>query len=331
MNVTFCRYFFLDLTVAVDAVGILTSFTDGPSSLSVYPSGGATVMQQVNQQELDGAAYTLAKDFLLQSGAGKGVTPELIEKYLHLSSPRPDTLAGLYEHMLESAQSANMYAGVIGGSIGGVANLGPLLCDFEPAEVLEKYRSGWEGVLDDIVAQLKPRGSVPRTSRSIWPRYCRSVLSGARFLSQFSTADDFYGWVDLFDEDERARPALPLLLAQEIEGFGFALACNFLNGLGYENFSKPDVHVKDIFGALALCAEGAGDYEVFRAVGRLARNVGVTPYNADKLFWLVGSGYFYDDPHIGNKGRIGRHKKRFIEVAKGRLKPARHSETSHTS
>src|ERR671910_2942657 len=299
--------------------------------VSVYPFGGATVMHQVNQQELDRAAYTLAKDFLLQSGARKGGTPELIEKYLHLSTPRPDTLAGLYEHMLESAQSANMKAGVIGGSIGGVGNLGRVLCDFEPALVLEKYRSGWEGILDDIVTQLRPRGSVPRTSRSIWPRYCRSVLSGARFLSQFSTTDDFYRWVDLFDEDERARPALPLLLAQEIEGFGFALACDLLNGLGYENFSKPDAHVKEIFGGLGLCAEGAGDYEVFRAVGRLARNADVTPYNADKLFWLEGSGHFYDDPHIGNKGRIGRHKKEFIEVARERLESMRYAEAPRTS
>jgi hypothetical protein len=276
-------------------------------------------MHQANQQELDRAAYTLAKDFLLQSGAGKGVTPELIEKYLHLSAPRPDTLAALYEHILESAQSANMKAGVIGGSIGGVANLGPVLCDFEPAEVLEKYRSGWEDVLDDVVAQLKPRGSVPRTSRSIWPRYCRSVPTGARFLSQFSTADDFYGWVDLFDEDERARLALPLLLAQEIEGFGFALACDFLNGLGYENFSKPDVHVKEIFWALGLSPLSTSDYEVFKDVARVAGNAGVTPYDVDKLFWLIGSGYFYDDPHVGKQGRIGSQKKRFIEVAKEQL------------
>jgi hypothetical protein len=273
----------------------------------------------VSQQELDRTAYALAKDFLLQSGAGKGVTPDLIEKYLHLSTPRPDTLAGLYEHMLESAQSANMKAGVIGGSIGGVGKLGPVLCDFEPAEVLEKYRSGWEGVLDDIVAQLKPRGSVPRTSRSIWPRYCRSVLSGARFLSQFSTADDFYRWVDLFDKDERARMALPLLLAQEIEGLGFALACDFIMGLGYENFSKPDVHLKDIFWALGLSPFGTSDYEVFRAVARVARNADITPYNVDKLFWLIGSGYFYEDPDVGKQGRIGTQKQRFIEVAKEQL------------
>jgi len=91
------------------------------------------------------------------------------------------------------------------------------------------------------------------------------------------------------------------------------------------------VHVKDIFGSLGLCPPGAGDYEVFRAVGRLARNAGVTPYNADKLFWLVGSGYFYDDPHIGNKGRIGRHKKEFIEIARERLEPMRHAEAPRTS
>jgi hypothetical protein len=40
---------------------------------------------------------------------------------------------------------------------------------------------------------------------------------------------------------------------------------------------------------------------------------------------LVGSGYFYDDPHIGNKGRIGRHKKEFIDMTRERLGPERHS------
>jgi hypothetical protein len=289
-------------------------------------------MHQVNQQELDKAAYALAKDFLLQSGAGKGVTPELIEKYLHLDkTARPQTVAALYERLLGSAQNANMKAGVIGGSIGGVGKLGRVLCDFEPALVLEKYSSGWEGVLDDIVEQLKPRGSIPRTSRSIWPRYCRSVLSGARFLSRFSSADDFYGWVDFFDEDERARPALPLLLAQEIEGIGFALACDFLKELGYENFSKPDAHIKDIFWALGLSPWGTNDYEVFKAVARVARNAGVTPYNVDKLFWLIGSGSFYDDPHIGNKGRIGSQKKQFIEVARTKLEPSHQARALRTT
>src|SRR4051794_41795432 len=76
-------------------------------------------MRQLNQQHFDRAAYALAKDFLWRSGAERGVTPELIEKYLHISRPRPESVAGLYESMLEAAQSGNMNAGVVGGSIGG--------------------------------------------------------------------------------------------------------------------------------------------------------------------------------------------------------------------
>jgi hypothetical protein len=83
------------------------------------------------------------------------------------------------------------------------------------------------------------------------------------------------------------------------------------------------VHIKDIFGSLWLCPPGAGDYGVFKAVGRLARNAGVTPYNVDKLFWLIGSGYFYEDPHIGHKGKIGSLKKQFIEIALKELEPSR--------
>jgi hypothetical protein len=52
--------------------------------------------------------------------------------------------------MLESAQSGNINAGVVGGSIGGVGKLGQILCDFDPSRVLKKCPSGWEGVLDDI-------------------------------------------------------------------------------------------------------------------------------------------------------------------------------------
>lgn len=281
----------------------------------------------MSQQELDRATYAIAKEFLLQAGADRGVTPELVEKDLHLSTPRPQTMAGLYERMLGSAQSANMKAGVIGGSIGGVGNLRRVLCDFEPSQVLEKYQSDWEEVLDDVVAQLKPRGSVRRTPRSIWPRYCRTILSSAKFLVQFESANDFYEFVDFFGEDERARAALPLLLDQEIEGFGFALACDFVMGLGYENFSKPDVHIKDIFGGLGLCPWGSSDYEVFKAVARVARNSGVTPYNVDRLFWLIGSGYIHGEPHVGNK--ISSRKNEFIEVARTKLGSLRDMESPH--
>jgi len=107
--------------------------------------------------------------------------------------------------------------------------------------------------------------------------------------------------------------SLPLLLEVGISGLGFPLARDFLKALGYLNFAKPDVHIRDIFTALQLCPPKANNYQIFKAVVRVAHNCNRTPYNVDKLFWLIGSGYFYDDTHIGKNGRIGSMKVPFIE------------------
>jgi len=274
------------------------------------------MQHSLNEAERDKAAYALAKHCLLQQ-AGAGVTPQLLEKYLH-PKPRPNSVAGIYQRILESAQNANMKAAVVGGAIGGVAKLGSILCDFEPKAVLKKY-SSWESILDDVEKSLNPIGKIRRTPRSIWPQYCQAILSGARFMSLFATADDFYNWVSFFDNDIRARPALPMLLDNEIKGFGFALASDFLKELGFINFAKPDVHLRDIFVGLNPCSANASDYEVSKAVVRLANNANVDPYNADKMFWLIGSGFFYDDKQIGDKGKVGSQKAKFIAEAKPKL------------
>lgn len=266
---------------------------------------------------IDKKVYLLAKEYWPSRNI-TGVTAALVERYLNPLSlnPKPTTKEAIYQRILESAQNANMKAGVIGRSIGGVEKLSPILESFNTKAVLDKYASGYETILDDIVEQLKPNGEVRRTSRSIWPQYCKTILSAANFIEQFSSASDFFGWVDFFDKDERARAGLPLLLSREIEGFGFALSCDFLKEMGYVNFPKPDVHLRDIFTALSLCPDKSDDYQLFKAVIRLARHAGVSPYNADKAFWLIGSGNFYADPHLGNEGRVGRRKKEFIEYAK---------------
>jgi hypothetical protein len=274
------------------------------------------VLKDQNEAVRDRAAYALAKQCLLQQ-SGASVTPELLKRYLH-PKPRPSSIADIYQRILESAQNANMKAGVVGGAIGGVDKLSSILCGFQPKAVLEKY-SGWEPILDDVEKFLNPAGKIRRTPRSIWPHYCKAILSGARFMSQFETPDDFYNWVSFFDNDSRARPALPMLLAHEIEGFGFALASDFLKELGFINFAKPDVHLRDIFIGLNLCAASANDYELSKAVVRLATNAGVSPYNADKIFWLIGSGFFYDDKQNGDKGKIGSLKAKFIAEAKIKL------------
>ena len=270
--------------------------------------------------EIDRKAYELAKSYL-PSLKIPGVTQALIEKYLNPLSlnSKPTSKEQLYCRILEHAQNANMKSEVIGGSIDGVDKLASVLYGFNPKAVLAEYGDNWQMVLDHIVKELNPRGQVRRTPQSIWPQYCRTILSAAEFIEQFASAEDFFRWIDFFDRDDRARASLPMLLGHKIEGFGFALSCNFLKELGYIKFPKPDVHLHDIFTALELCENGNDNYQLFKAIIRVAIHSNVTPYNADKVFWLIGSGYFYQDPMIGSKGRVGSHKKDFIEFARTKI------------
>ena len=266
----------------------------------------------------DRKAFDLAWEFLLGLRV-PGLTEDVINAHIKPSdsNPPPLTLIQIYKGILNSAQNANMRAGVIGRAIGGFDRLDSVLFGFDPAKVLKRYRT-WNDVLDVIVKKLKPRGQIRREPRSIWPLYCRTILTAAEFVTRFESGDDFKRWADFFDKDDRARSALPMLISLEIDGVGFPLACDFLKENGYRNFAKPDVHIKDIFSRLGL-ARSRNDYEVFSAVVRVALNVGETPYCVDKLFWLIGSGNFYDHPHIGVAGRIGNNKERFYKFVHRRL------------
>jgi hypothetical protein len=270
--------------------------------------------------EIDLKAYELAKNYLPDLEI-PGVTQAVIEKYQNEPSGMRKLASKeeLYQHLLEAAQNTGMKPVVIGKAIDGVDKLAPVLHNFNPKKVLDEYGDDWQLVLDRIIHELKPKGQIRMTSRSIWPHYCQTILSAAQFIEQFASADDFFRWIDFFNQDDRARASLPMLLDHEIDGFGFALSCDFLKRLGYANFPKPDVHLHDIFTALELCQADDDDYQLFKAIIRLARNANVTPYAADKTFWLIGSGYFYSDPMIGSSGRIGNHKQDFIEFARKKL------------
>jgi hypothetical protein len=261
---------------------------------------------------LDKAAYHLGRSFLLKF---KPVTPQLLDRYLSVpDGDRPKDLAGIFYNLVFSAQNRHALPRVIGGAVGGVDKLSGVLCEFEPGQVLEKFAiGGSERLLDDIIKGLLSHRPPRRESNSLWPRFCTAVLCGAEFLSQFKDGREFHSWVAFFDNDDRARPALPALLSHELHGFGFPLACDFLKELGYHNFAKPDVHLKAIFPALSL-SESGDDYTVFKAITRLAANAGVTPYAADKVFWLISSGRFYHDGF-----EIGNHRDEFIEHARGQL------------
>lgn len=256
-------------------------------------------------------AYSDAQDFLIKIID----RPDARQILTHYLSPPKDkfdhlSLEELYLRMLFSAQNANMKAGVIGGAIGGVENLKPVLFDFSPQAVVKEYGGDYMRLLSDIEMKVKPKGKVRKAAQSIWPKYCRTALESAAFLAQFSSGDDFYHWAHNIYRDDRSSPSLPLIISLEIFGVGYPLACDFLKELGFVNYGKPDVHIIDLFSGLGLCDKKASPYEIQKIILNMAIENHVSSYNVDKVFWLIGSGNFYDHPDLKN---IGRNKKVFLE------------------
>lgn len=268
------------------------------------------------QIEVDKKVYALARSYLL---GREGITRELLEQHLlpPLDAKKLANLPAIYERLLRSAQSAQSMPNVIGGSIGGIEKLSGVLFGFDPTAVAERYprsEEGCQSLFDDIREQLAPRGKLNYNPRSLWKRFCGTITSGAAFLSQFPDAQAFYRWAEPFDADEEGRVQLATMIARQVDGIGFALACDFLKETGFTTFSKPDVHIKEIFAQLGL-SRSKDDIEVFKAVGRVARNVGITAYEVDQFFWLVGSGYFYLV-----ELRLGNSRGEFIALAHKELR-----------
>lgn len=263
----------------------------------------------VNQNKLDRLVYKLAKEYILSIDK---ITPEILDIYLCPPEKKPQSLADIYEHLLNTAKNRNMSENVISKAIGGIGKLKDILCSFSPSAVVAKYCDSWKRLLNDTVRELNLQ--VRTTPRSLWPQFCKTATSGAGFLAGFPNVREFYQWIEFFNRDERVRPALPMILSYEIKGFGFPLACDFIKELGYLRFGKPDVHLKKIFTALELSMTG-NNYEVFKAIVRISNSVGVTAYNVDKLFWLIGSGNFYKHKKL----KVGRHRDKFIQYAKEKL------------
>ena len=90
------------------------------------------------------------------------------------------------------------------------------------------------------------------SSYNCWHKWSKSVVDSAKFISDFSDVRDFVEFVSRFDYNVSTRMALPLLISTKISGVGFALACDTLKELGFTNYSKPDVHMMDVFSALGL-------------------------------------------------------------------------------
>ncbi len=226
----------------------------------------------------------------LYNNKPNSISNEQLEEYFYVVSKKTNKQE-ILENLCGSLQNYQSMPNVI-GLYSKKNQFKRILLDFDDQEILKKYRT-YEELLDAFATEFDlDRNSFKRKNNS-WVKYSKAVLSACNFMSQFKDADDFNHFVNLFSYNESTAAALPMLLSKEIYGMGFALGCDFLKELGYDQYPKPDIHLIDIFSELGL--SDRNEFNCYKAIIRMARIVNETPYKVDKIFWLISSGNYYLD------------------------------------
>jgi hypothetical protein len=249
---------------------------------------------------------TSARTYLLSFD---GIEDQILDNHLqNWKTLKRDTKREIFKTFLNHAKNRQSMP----NTIGDIEKLSGVLFGFEPEKVADAYPNHVD-LLQEILRLkiLTPSPIDVNNPRSHWVIYAKSAISSANFLRTFRSAAAFHEFVESFYCNAHSRLALPLLLKEEIIGFGFALACDFLKESGYGGFVKPDTHLNDICRAAGVTAS-TSDFGVFKDVVAYCDKHDLVPYEFDKLIWLVGSGNFYLNNVFASTNKnefIARHMK----------------------
>lgn len=285
--------------------------------------------------------FDLGYKYLMNIGATEEEILRHLNDWSHRKPREINGINGLFYNMVGHAKNRrNMPT-----TIGEIDRLNEILCDFNPKEVSEKYefhrnletKEPWFELQYDIQTELDLWDI--NTTDGYWVTFSKSIISIAGFLSKFDKISEFNRFVEDFNKNDNTRISLALLLQNEIFGYGFALACDFLKENCNQEYVKPDTHIKYFFNELNLCEEKLNkktvykkstlkneDIAYYRAVMKYFRSIHELPYNTDKflpyevdkLFWLIGSSNFYC---LDNKRKkqIKTNRKEFVKFVKSKV------------
>jgi len=210
------------------------------------------------------------------------------------------------------------------------------LFEFDPHKIHNEFGDNNEKLLDQLriginstgISKIQNRPQTDDTkemieySRTFWFQFAKGLLSGAKYLSSFGSAEGFflyfdklksmYTWcVENYVSTDVADRMLDVSWKQlsdnqtGISGFRDALATDFLKEIGFTEFGKPDTHIIDIFSELKLCNPKSNS-EIQKTLRAIAAENNVTPYEVDKTIWLIcakGGKKFYLHPNIRVKNQ----------------------------
>lgn len=253
--------------------------------------------------------YKEAVDYLY-SIKPKEISNEQLDRYFFVEG-RYNSKNEVLERLLSSLQNYQRMPNVI-KFFDNREQFKKILFDFDCDKILREYKDSNE-LLNAFVKKFSLDSSSFNRKNNSLVKYSKAVISACSFVSQFTNVNDFDKFVNLFSYNETTSAALPMLLSKEIYGLGFALGCDFLKELGYSQYPKPDIHLIDIFSELNL--SDRNEYHCYKAIIKMARIVGETPYKVDKVFWLISSGNYYHEKITGP-----RYKNEFINYIKEKYK-----------
>jgi hypothetical protein len=171
------------------------------------------------------------------------------------------------------------------------------------------------------IASFSPEDFVDLLSRNIgfvlpsksWSNYARGIVEAARYLNG----------IDPFNYASYLKKANsnPEALVQDlccIHGMGPALARNFLKEIGVVGLGKPDVHLYAVFQAFDPTVTTPEDFD--RSLVDQASKAGVSPFQMDRVIWLICSGNYF-------KHRIKIRKRNLRDAFVNSLKEAVENNT----
>lgn len=257
--------------------------------------------------------YNTAYRFLL-THLPTGITEASLQRYFIPERKGFSLIADVFESFIESAQTQQMLPNVIKFRE-RQKQIKKILCNFNVARIIKTWNANT--LYKEFRGQFKVTSA--DTPKNCWYRWSEAVTSIAKFLSSFKDANDFKGFIASFGYNAKTKMALPLLISIRIKGMGFSLVCNALKELGYSEYPKPDVHLKDVISTAGFCEHD--DYAVFETIVNISKEMQqngdttATPYKIDKIIWLICSGNFYLDNVKGKSW-----KTEFIEEVKKQAK-----------
>jgi len=250
--------------------------------------------------------YQAAYDFM-DAEIGREALEEKLDRYRRYKAK--DMADVFWQLVYSLTNKVGMRA-----TIGDIDYLDEYLFHFNPHKTYAHYEEDWQELFRTIQNDYTPPGPMNiENEASYWVIFCKGILSGAGFLSQFKSMKAFDAFVSSFAFNDVSMAALPMVIEQEIYGMGFPLACDFLKEIGCHNYAKPDTHTITILHECGA-ARSRDIYEVYKTMVRMARANGEPPAVIDLLLWLIGSGKY-----VGENEKFTRQKAAFIRLIQGKL------------